>query len=148
MIHQAGGYTSCSDKHPAYSSVGGPGDGTNVDDYYSPEINSTVVNLPGVTTPTGMSCATIPDPSETGSWTDSFQNIQCYDTLKVNAILNEIDGKTHRAHGRLVQTFPDVHRLEVHAEKCRHLRRRAHVCLTSNLVQQRLHFQSVVALDV
>ncbi len=32
---------------------------------------------------------------QTGSWTDSFQNIQCYDTLKVNAILNEIDGYNH-----------------------------------------------------
>ncbi|MGA2574622.1 MAG: alkaline phosphatase family protein [Bryobacteraceae bacterium] len=95
VIHAAGGYTAWSDKHPAYSSVGGPGTGTNVDDYYSPEINSTVVNLPGVSTPTGLSCATIPDPSQTGAWTDSFQNIQCYDTLKVNAILNEIAGKTH-----------------------------------------------------
>src|SRR5205814_1569145 len=27
--------------------------------------------------------------------TTSFQNVQCYDTLKVNAILNEIDGKNH-----------------------------------------------------
>jgi hypothetical protein len=66
-----------------------------LDDYYSPEINSTVVALPGVTTPTGVSCATIPDPSQTGSWTDSFQNIQCYDTLKVNAVINWIDGKSH-----------------------------------------------------
>jgi arylsulfatase A-like enzyme len=31
------------------------------------------------------------------AWTNSFQNIQCYDTLKVNAILNEIDGKTTSA---------------------------------------------------
>ena len=95
VIHQAGGYTAWTDKHPAYSSVSGPGSGTNVDDYYSPEINSAVVPLPGVTTPTGVSCATIPDPTQTGAWTDSFQNIQCYDTLKVNAILNQIDGKTH-----------------------------------------------------
>jgi Type I phosphodiesterase / nucleotide pyrophosphatase len=95
VIHKAGGYTAWSDKHPSYSAVSGPGDGTNVDDYYSPDINSAVVNLPGVTTPLGMSCATIPDPSQTGSWTDSFQNIQCYDTLKVHAILNEINGKTH-----------------------------------------------------
>ena len=29
------------------------------------------------------------------AWTNSFQNIQCYDTLKVNAILNEIVGKNH-----------------------------------------------------
>ncbi len=95
VVHSAGGYTAWSDKHPSYSAVSGPGNGTNVDDYYSPDINSEVVALPGVTTPLGMPCASIPDPSQTGSWTDSFQNIQCYDTLKVDAILNEIDGKTH-----------------------------------------------------
>jgi len=95
VIHAAGGYTAWSDKHPAYLSVSGPGDGTNVNDYYAPEINSIVVDLPGVTTPEGMSCAKIPDPSQTSAYTDSFQNIQCYDTLKVRAILNEIDGKTH-----------------------------------------------------
>jgi hypothetical protein len=94
VIHAAGGYTAWSDKHPSYSSVAGPG-GASLNDYYSPEINSTVVQLPGVTTPSGISCSTIPDPSQTGAWTDSFQNIQCYDTLKVNAILNEIEGKTH-----------------------------------------------------
>jgi hypothetical protein len=95
VIHGAGGYTAWTDKHPAYSSVSGPGDGTNISDYYSPEVNSTVVALPGIVTPLGMACDPIPDPSQTGSWTDSFQNIQCYDTLKVNAILNQIDGKTH-----------------------------------------------------
>ena len=93
VIHQAGGYTAWTDKHPSYSSVAGQG-GT-IDDYYSPEINSTVVPLPGVTTPEGVSCSSIPDPSQTGSWTDSFANIQCYDTLKVNSILNQIHGKTH-----------------------------------------------------
>ncbi len=95
VIHQAGGYTAWSDKHPAYLAVSGPGNGYNVDDYYAPEINSTVVALPGVSTPAGMSCATVPDPSQTAAWTDSFKNIQCYDTLKVNAILNEIKGKNH-----------------------------------------------------
>ena len=67
-----------------------------LDDFYAPEINSTVIGLPGVTTPTGVSCATIRDPgSDLTAWTNSFQNIQCYDTLKVDAILNEIDGKNH-----------------------------------------------------
>jgi hypothetical protein len=95
VVHAAGGYTAWSDKHPSYSSVAGPGGGT-LNDYYSPEINSTVVALPGVTTASGISCSTIPDPtSDLSAWTNSFQNIQCYDTLKVNAILNEIDGKTH-----------------------------------------------------
>lgn len=95
VVHAAGGYTAWSDKHPAYSSVAGPGNGKNLDDYYSPEINSVVVGLPGVTTPLGVDCSSVVDPLQTGSWTDSFQNIQCYDTLKVNAILNEIDGYNH-----------------------------------------------------
>jgi hypothetical protein len=51
VIHAAGGYTAWSDKHPSYLSVSGPGDGSNVDDYYSPEVNSKVVALPGVKTP-------------------------------------------------------------------------------------------------
>jgi hypothetical protein len=93
VVHDAKGYTAWSDKHPSYSSVSGPGNGDNVDDYYSPEINSTVVALPGIKTLTGLSCSPISDPTQTGAWTDSFQNIQCYDTLKVNAIVNQIDGK-------------------------------------------------------
>jgi len=97
VVHGSGGYTAWSDKHPAYSSVSGNGsNGKAVDDYYSPEINSTVIALPGVSTPAGMSCATIPDPgSDLSAWTNSFQNIQCYDTLKVNAIVNEASGRTH-----------------------------------------------------
>ncbi len=93
VIHKAGGFTAWSDKHPAYSSVAGRGGAGNLDDFYAPEINSTVVALP-VTTPEGMPCSPIADSSQTGSYTDSFKNVQCYDTLKVNAILNEVDGKT------------------------------------------------------
>jgi Type I phosphodiesterase / nucleotide pyrophosphatase len=37
VVHEASGYTAWSDKHPSYSSVSGPGNGTNVDDYCSPE---------------------------------------------------------------------------------------------------------------
>ncbi len=93
VIHAAGGYTAWTDKHPSYSSVSGPGNGKNVDDYYSPEINSIPVNLPGV-----PGCNPLPDQTAvaaSNAWTDSFQNIQCYDQLKVNAVLNEINGKTH-----------------------------------------------------
>jgi len=93
VIHEAGGYTAWSDKHPAYSAVAGPnplGAGA-LDDFYAPEINSSVIGLPGVSTPEGVSCATIRDPgSDLTAWTNSFENIQCYDTLKVNAIVNEI----------------------------------------------------------
>jgi hypothetical protein len=96
VIHQAGGYAAWSDKHPAYASVGSGLGIAALDDFYAPEINSVVIGLPGVTTPTGTSCATVRDPgSDLTAWTNSFQNIQCYDTLKVNAILNEIDGKNH-----------------------------------------------------
>ncbi len=96
VIHQAGGYAAWSDKHPAYASVASGIGPAALDDFYAPEINSTVIGLPGVTTPTGVSCAAILDPgSDLTAWTNSFQNIQCYDTLKVDAILNEVNGKNH-----------------------------------------------------
>jgi hypothetical protein len=96
VIHQAGGYTAWSDKHPAYSSVASGVGPAALNDFFAPEINSNVVGLPGVTTPTGISCAAVRDPgSDLTAWTNSFQNIQCYDTLKVDAILHEIDGEDH-----------------------------------------------------
>lgn len=100
VIHAAGGYTAWSDKHAVYAAVSGP-TGTslpsNVDDYYSPEVNSNVIALPGLTTADGLACSLSGNPPDNngGAWTDSFQNIRCYDQLKVDAILNEIDGKTH-----------------------------------------------------
>jgi hypothetical protein len=93
VVHAAGGYTAWSDKHPAYSAVSGPGNGTNVDDYYSPEINSIPVGLPTV-----QGCNPLPDQTAvaaSNSWTDSFQNIRCYDALKVQAVVNEANGLTH-----------------------------------------------------
>ena len=96
VIHQAGGYTAWSDKHPAYSAVAAGIGPAALDDFYGPEINSNVIALPGVRTPTGISCETIPDTgADLTAWTNSFQNIECYDTLKVDAVLNEIDGKNH-----------------------------------------------------
>jgi hypothetical protein len=97
VIHAAGGYTAWSDKHPSYSAVGGPGPNSgNLDDYFSPEINSNVIPLPGVTTATGVDCATVQDPtSDLTAWTNSFRNIQCYDAIKVNAVVNEINGRNH-----------------------------------------------------
>jgi Type I phosphodiesterase / nucleotide pyrophosphatase len=100
VIHQSGGFAAWSDKHPAYVAVAGPGDGSNLDDFYGPEINSEVENyIPQSTMPSDVpQCAnSVPDTNEdpTDDYTGSFQNIQCYDSLKVQAILNEIDGKTH-----------------------------------------------------
>jgi len=108
VIHAAGGYTAWSDKHAVYDAVGGPTSGAaqpNVDDYYSPEVNSNAIALPGVRTADGLSCIVpgnppTPPDNNGGDWTTSFQNIRCYDQLKVNAILNEIDGKTHLGTNR------------------------------------------------
>jgi Type I phosphodiesterase / nucleotide pyrophosphatase len=94
VVHAAGGYTAWIDKHPSTSFVAGPG-GRSLDDFFSPEVDSDVVALPGVTTPEGVSCATIPDGTSLSGWNNSFANIQCYDTIKVNAVLNQIAGKTH-----------------------------------------------------
>ncbi len=90
VVKAGGGYTAWSDKHPAYDYVQGPS-GKGVDDFWSPEINSNVVALPNV-----PGCSPIPDQgADLTAWTNSFQNIQCYDTLKVQAVLNWIDGKKH-----------------------------------------------------
>jgi hypothetical protein len=94
VIHGVGGYTAWIDKHASYSFVAGPG-GMGLDDYYSPEVDSAVVALPGITTAQGASCVAIRDPNGVASWTSSFENIQCYDALKVNALLNQIAGLTH-----------------------------------------------------
>ena len=94
VIRSAGGYTAWIDKHPSYSFVGGPG-GTGLDDYYSPEVSSAVVPLPGVKTLEGAACAPIRDTVGVSAWNSSFANIQCYDAIKVYALLNQIAGKTH-----------------------------------------------------
>jgi type I phosphodiesterase/nucleotide pyrophosphatase len=94
VIHAAGGYTAWIDKHPSYSFVGGPG-GTGLDDYYSPEVNSNVVPLPGVTALDGIPCDPIRDKVGVSAWNSSFENIKCYDAIKVYGLLNEIAGKTH-----------------------------------------------------
>jgi Type I phosphodiesterase / nucleotide pyrophosphatase len=108
VVHQHGGVAAWSDKHPAYSSVASGIGPSALDDFYGPEINSNVVGLPGVTLPSGTSCAAVLDPnSDTSAWTNSFQNIQCYDQLKVNAVLNWIDGKTRLGAAMLKHT-PNV----------------------------------------
>jgi hypothetical protein len=103
VIHKAGMRTAWSDKHAAYIAVSGPGDGTNIDDFYSPEINSDSANYAAQAPPVSfLSCKPLPDQNAVAvddDYTGSFQNIQCYDALKVQAILNEIDGKTHTGTG-------------------------------------------------
>jgi hypothetical protein len=101
VIHAAGGYTAWSDKHAGYASVSGPNPPNdahpevpaNVDDYYSPEVNSLQIVLPGLTTANGFDCGTIVPNGD--DWTTDFDAIKCNDQLKVNAVLNQIHGRTH-----------------------------------------------------
>ncbi|HEV2269404.1 MAG TPA: alkaline phosphatase family protein [Steroidobacteraceae bacterium] len=108
VIHAAGGFTAWSDKHPVYAAVSGP-TGTavasNLDDFYGPEINSNVINLPGVKTAEGLDCSTIPN-NNGGDYTTDFDNIKCYDQLKVNAVLNWINGENHM--GTAGQRVPNI----------------------------------------
>jgi len=77
VARAAGLRTAWSDKHPAYQALSGPS-GTGVQDYFTPEINSQAIGYPA-----GQ------------DWTsDNAATIQ-YDTYKVQAILNEIDGYDH-----------------------------------------------------
>lgn len=103
VVKNAGGYTAWSDKHPSYDFTNGPsGDGVN--DLWSPEINSIPVPIPSV-----QGCNPLPDPGAaqpSNAWTDSFQNIRCYDQYKVQAVLNWIDGKTH--DGSATAPVPNV----------------------------------------
>jgi len=106
VIHSSGRYTAWEDKHVSYSAVSGPGDGRNVDDYFGPEINSVSVAMPQVTI---MKCNPLPDKAAFlagDDYTGSFQNIQCYDSLKVQGILNQIDGMTH--NGKAWAPVPDI----------------------------------------
>jgi hypothetical protein len=108
VIHAAGGFTAWSDKHAVYAVVSGPtgtNSPTNVDDYYSPEVNSNVVNLPNFKTANGVDCSNI-SANTSGDWTTDFDSIKCYDQLKVNAVVNWINGKNHL--GTAKQTVPVI----------------------------------------
>jgi len=106
VIHAAGGYTAWSDKHAGYASVSGPNPlpdmhpevPANLDDYYSPEVNSLQIVLPGLTTANGFDCGSIVPNGD--DWTTDFDTIKCYDQLKVNAVLNQIHGRTHLGTGK------------------------------------------------
>ena len=84
IIKSAGGLTAWSDKHPAYEVLSGPS-GKGIDDLFAPEINSQMV-LAG--SPAGSDNTT------------SYAGVRAYDTIKVNAVLNWIEGynSTHTHH--------------------------------------------------
>ncbi len=91
VVKAEGGRTAWTDKHPSYEWTNGPS-GQGVDDFYGPEINSIPVALPQFP---GCSPVPFPDATPDDGWTNSFADIQCYDQLHVQAVLNQIDGYTH-----------------------------------------------------
>jgi hypothetical protein len=81
VARQAGLRTAWSDKHPAYQMFDGPS-GTGVQDFFTPEINSQALGYPAG-----------------DDWTKDNAATMQYDSYKVQAILNEIDGYNHsRTH--------------------------------------------------
>src|SRR5258707_999495 len=72
VVRSAGGHTAWADKHPAYDIVNGPS-GKGVEDFYTPE----VTNNGGFDNTVSVVCTV------------------ANDSLKVNAILNEIQGLRH-----------------------------------------------------
>src|SRR5215471_17162355 len=72
VILAHGGQTAWADKHPAYEILNGPS-GAGVDDLYTPEVNSN-------------------DPITGQDTTTGYCSIQRNDVLKVQAVLNEING--------------------------------------------------------
>lgn len=109
VAHTAGLQTAWSDKHPAYDIVNGPFVGTpNVDDLYTPEINSNFANAPAPNFANGVdlkaaalkcdaSNSTLAYPPPLGTtpvqYVDCVPTTEAYDDVKVQAIVNEIDGK-------------------------------------------------------
>jgi hypothetical protein len=77
VVHDAGLRTAWSDKHPSYLVLAGPS-GTGVDDFFTPEIDSQAIGYPAG-----------------DAWTDDVAATMQYDSYKVQAVLNEIDGYNH-----------------------------------------------------
>ena len=77
VAHDAGMVTAWSDKHPAYLALSGP-QGNGVTDYFTPEINSQAIGYPA-----GQ------------DWTSDNNATMQYDSYKVQAVLNWIDGMDH-----------------------------------------------------
>jgi hypothetical protein len=83
VARQAGLRTAWSDKHPAYEILNGPS-GTGVQDLFTPEINSDA-----------------PTVGSSNDWTTDNSLTQQYDSYKVQAVINEINGYDHSGHTKV-----------------------------------------------
>jgi len=78
VAHDHGLLTAWSDKHPAYQAFDGPS-GNGVTDFFTPEINSQAIGFPAG-----------------DDWTKDNAATMEYDSFKVQAVLNWIDGLNHQ----------------------------------------------------
>jgi hypothetical protein len=98
VAHQAGLPTAWADKHPSADvMVSGHGTPNAVDDKFMTEINADII--PSSLVDTRGNTVTFPLPNPTGDpngffITDKVGNTEAYDQIKVDAILNQIDGLT------------------------------------------------------
>jgi Type I phosphodiesterase / nucleotide pyrophosphatase len=83
VAHDAGLLTAWSDKHPVYTSFNGP-EGNGITDSFDPEIDSTALMPDGTQYPGGI------------AWTGDNAATMQYDSYKVQAVLNWIDGYNHQ----------------------------------------------------
>jgi Type I phosphodiesterase / nucleotide pyrophosphatase len=79
VVRNARGYTAWVDKHPTYELVEGPS-GHGVNDLFLPEIGGDYEGISGA-----------PVQRVTGS----LATTEAYDDMKAQAVINEIDGRTH-----------------------------------------------------
>jgi Type I phosphodiesterase / nucleotide pyrophosphatase len=112
VIHKAGMRTAWSDKHAIYTQFDGPGsNGESIDDFFGPEIDSQAVEPNGV-----------PYPVD-GAWTASNAATKQYDSYKVQAVINWINGYDHSGTGPKVGT-PAIYGMNFQtvstAEKLKH----------------------------
>jgi hypothetical protein len=96
VAHAAGMYTAWADKHPAYQLVNGHGTPHAVDDLFTPEINADLIPSSLIDTRGNTIVFPHPNPTGTGPYfiTDYPGNTEAYDQIKVDGLLNQIDGKT------------------------------------------------------
>jgi len=112
VLHAHQLQTAWSDKHAAYDIINGNapstqpanGPGTNVDDFFAPEINSDlsaanvqlIANL-GLhsTAPNPATDPNCPGPLCKSDFTSTIAGVEYYDGIKVQAVLNEINGFDH-----------------------------------------------------
>jgi Type I phosphodiesterase / nucleotide pyrophosphatase len=96
-VRNAGGYTAWIDKHPVYEIVEGPS-GHGVSDLFTPEIGGDYEGFNGTLT---------------NGVTNSLARTEAYDDMKAQAVIHEIDGRTH--DGSKAAPVPNVFGLNLQA---------------------------------